>query len=447
VREAPAVSASVGTARELRVRDCSIGTDRELVQRHPRFTGDINHLRRFAELAATPIVSEERGRALAIWREFNTVSADPEEVAKRFAKKANPAVAATRKRAARTSLASPPLRKAASRKVASWTAYRAKRGVDLRGVDFPGLILGTVDLGEVLLDDSNLDGAKLRGACLRGAKLRRVDLGGSLLLGADLRSADLRDANLAGADLRESALDDAILDGTDLRGANLSYASLVRTSIDGARLDGCRVYGVAAWNLVGEPASSSDLVITPPTEPDLLVDKLKLAQFMFLILENAELRDVIDTLTSKSVLLLGRFTPERKATLDALRRALREREFAPVMFDFHKPTSKNMTDTVKLLAQMVRFIIVDLTDPASAPYELGLLMSMGLRTTPLVPIIGLGQAPFAMTADIVQEDWVLDVVRYTDTSDLLSRLNNEVVVPAEGLVKELRRRIAPRFGN
>jgi hypothetical protein len=188
-------------------------------------------------------------------------------------------------------------------------------------------------------------------------------------------------------------------------------------------------------------------VITPPTEPDLLVDKLKLAQFMSLIIENAELRDVIDTLTSKSVLLLGRFTPERKATLDALRQALRERDFAPVMFDFDKPTSKTMTDTVKLLAQMVRFIVVDLTDPASALYELGLLMSMGLRTTPLVPIIGLGQVPFAMADDIVQEDWVLDVVRYADTSDLLARLNNEVVVPAEALVKRLRGHIAPQFGN
>jgi hypothetical protein len=74
-------------------------------------------------------------------------------------------------------------------------------------------------------------------------------------------------------------------------------------------------------------------------------------------------------------------------------------------------------------------------------------MSMGLRTTPLVPIIGLGQVPFAMADDIVQEDWVLDVVRYADTSDLLARLNNEVVVPAEALVKRLRRRIAPQFGN
>lgn len=344
-------------------------------------------------------------------------------------------------------MAAPPLRKAASVKVASWTAYRAKRGVDLRGVDFPGLLLGTVDLGKALLDDSNLHGAKFRGACLRGAKLQRVDLGESLLLGADLRNCDLRGANLAGADLSESDLDEAILDDADLRGANLSYASLVHTSITGARLDGCRVYGVAAWDLVGEPASSADLVITPPTEPALLVDKLKLAQFMFLILENAELRDVIDTLTSKSVLLLGRFTPERKAILDALRHALREQDFAPVMFDFDKPTSKTMTDTVKLLAQMVRFIVVDLTDPASAPYELGLLMSMGLRTTPLVPIIGLGQAPFAMANDIVREDWVLDVVHYTDTSDLLARLKKEVIRPAEALAKRLRRRIAPQFGN
>jgi hypothetical protein len=127
------------------------------------------------------------------------------------------------------------------------------------------------------------------------------------------------------------------------------------------------VYGVAAWNVKGEPASSNDLIVTLPDEPVLLVDKLKLAQFMYLLLENAELRAVIDTLTSKTVLLLGRFTPERKASLDALRFALCVTGYSPMLFDCDKPSSKAISETVQLLAQMARFVVVDLTDPASAP--------------------------------------------------------------------------------
>ena len=71
------------------------------------------------------------------------------------------------------------------------------------------------------------------------------------------------------------------------------------------------------------------MVVTPPDEPRITVDSLAVAQFIYLLLDNAELRNVIDTLTAKTVLILGRFTPERKAVLDLLREALRQRGYLP----------------------------------------------------------------------------------------------------------------------
>jgi hypothetical protein len=49
---------------------------------------------------------------------------------------------------------------------------------------------------------------------------------------------------------------------------------------------------------------------------------------------------VIDTITSKVVLILGRFTPERKSVLDAIRDQLRKRNYLPVLFDFEKPSNR-----------------------------------------------------------------------------------------------------------
>ena len=46
------------------------------------------------------------------------------------------------------------------------------------------------------------------------------------------------------------------------------------------------------------------------------------------MLHNQKIRDVIDTITSKAVLILGRFTDERKAVLDALRDELRKRNYS-----------------------------------------------------------------------------------------------------------------------
>jgi hypothetical protein len=62
---------------------------------------------------------------------------------------------------------------------------------------------------------------------------------------------------------------------------------------------------------------------------------------MYLLLHNEKIRDVIDTITSKVVLILGRFTAERKAVLDALRDELRNHNYLAVLFDFDKSASQN----------------------------------------------------------------------------------------------------------
>ena len=66
-----------------------------------------------------------------------------------------------------------------------------------------------------------------------------------------------------------------------------------------------------------EEAEQKNLVITPQGEPEITADNIEVAQFVYLLLHNEKLHGIIDTITSKVVLILGRFTPERKAVLDA----------------------------------------------------------------------------------------------------------------------------------
>jgi hypothetical protein len=81
------------------------------------------------------------------------------------------------------------------------------------------------------------------------------------------------------------------------------------------------------------------------------------------MLHNQKIRDVIDTITSKAVLILGRFTD--KAVLDALREELRKRNYLPILFDFSVPATRDITETVSLLARMARFVVADITDARS----------------------------------------------------------------------------------
>ena len=79
---------------------------------------------------------------------------------------------------------------------------------------------------------------------------------------------------------------------------------------------------------------------------------MRVAQFVYLLLHNEKIRDVIDTITSKAVLILDCFTDERKAVLDALREELRKRNYLPILFDFNVPATRDITETVSLLARM-----------------------------------------------------------------------------------------------
>jgi len=182
------------------------------------------------------------------------------------------------------------------------------------------------------------------------------------------------------------------------------------------------------------------LVITLPTEPEVTADDIEVAQFLYLMLHNEKIRKVIDTITSKVVLILGRFTPERKAVLDALRDQLRKSNpaYVPVVFDFDVPFARDITETVSLLARMARFIIADLTDPSSIPKELeAIVPSLAVPVQPLLE--GLSQ-PYAMFRDYWKYDWVLPVHRYEGLESLLSTVSDKVIAPAEEKVEALNER-------
>src|SRR5262249_12262587 len=176
----------------------------------------------------------------------------------------------------------------------------------------------------------------------------------------DLTEANLSEANLVGVNLI----------GANLREADLRAAILLGSDLTAADLTGCSIYGVSAWGLKLERTKQQNLVINRPQEPTVTVDNIEIAQFIYLLLHNEKIRDVIDTIGKKGVLLLGRFTEGRMVILERLREKLRDLGFVPMVFNFDKPETKDFTETVRLLANLSKFVIVDITNPRSAPLEL-----------------------------------------------------------------------------
>jgi uncharacterized protein YjbI with pentapeptide repeats len=384
-----------------------------------------------------------------------------------------------------------------SRGAKSWNEWRRSNPetyIDLRDLDFftkhgVGFILAGVNLSGANLSNTNLARVDLRGADLsavyaedgdfQGAMLQAADLKGSYfsscrfalahldqadlrlshftdcdflmveLRGANLRKADFSSSNIINgcfenAILSEIDLSDAVLRGSDLSNAVLDKAmlegaSLVNTNLRGARIDGARVFGTSVWNCDLSETGQVNLVITPDGEPEITVDNLKVAQFIYLILNNHEVRDVIDTITSKVVLILGRFTAEKKPVLDAIREKVRHLNYMPVMFDFDRPSSKNYIETVKTLAGMARFVIADVTDANVVLQEIDNIVKE-FPSTPVKPIILKGTAVNAVLQDFMDYSTFLDIYVYESVTDLIESLEGNVIAPAEAKVVEIRAR-------
>ena len=355
-----------------------------------------------------------------------------------------------------------------------WRKVNTEVRPDLNGADLKRANLSKADLTEANLSGADLGRANLSGADLGRANLSGADLGRASLSGANLSEADpsranLSEANLTEANLSRANLSYANLGGADLSGAylggvtasgaylggataseaNLSRAylretllsrvSLVDTNLERADLTGCRVYGISVWNARLDGATQSNLIISREEEPAIQVDNLEVAQFIYLLLNNARIRHVIDTFGKKAVLILGRFTPDRKAILDSIRETLRHLGFLPILFDFEKPSTRDIHETIVTLAGLSRFIIADISDPKSIPQELGSIVPT-LSSVPVQPLLQNGYEPWGMYDHIKRYAWVLPLFEYESEKKLLQDLELKVIAPAEEKAKEQTRK-------
>ena len=347
--------------------------------------------------------------------------------------------------------------------VADWN-QRRRNGEQVP--DLSNVRLDAINLSGANLSGANLSRAKLNSAILALADLRHANLSDSDLMNANLQNARLDHAILSSAWLHEAVLDhasliktnslDAQLKGTSLKnveareanfwGANLSTADctaanlegsrferavLVGTRFEAANLDGCWIHGIAAWDIEGLPRRQSGLVVQSPiSSMTITVDDLEVAQFIYMLLHNEKIRRVIDTIGKKAVLILGRFSEDRKFVLNAIRDRLRQLDFLPIVFDFEKSTQQDFTETIRTLAGLSRFIIADITNPRSSPLELQATVPEYM--VPFVPIIHEDEEPFAMFRDLKQKygDWVLDLLKYDTVEGLLRVFEKAVVTPA-----------------
>ena len=244
------------------------------------------------------------------------------------------------------------------------------------------------NLSEADLSKANLNVAHLNGAHLAGANLSGAHLNETHLNRAYLNKANLSGANLDEAHLDEAHLNGAHLNGAHLAGANLNEATLIDTDLTDADLTGCRIFGISAWRLKLEGAKQ----------------------------------------------------------LDALRDELRNRNLLPILFDFAIPASRDVTETIKTLASLVRFVIADVTDATEVCVELHNIVR-DFPSLPIQPILLRGHPEFVSLSHLTRFPWVLPIFEYDHPEHLLASLDKIILAPEakmkvlEDALEEGRRKI------
>lgn len=307
---------------------------------------------------------------------------------------------------------------------AEWNRWRKESttrpnlsGADLIGRNLAGFDLRGADLRRSLLVEAQMRGAALDGADLSHAVARFAMLSRARLVGATLKGTDLRGASLRRADLTDA----------NLEGAILRFTSMVEAVVRGASFHAAEVYGIGAWNLVGEPANQASMVIREHSKAvATTIDDLDTAQFIHLIRDNARIADIIDSTSRRTVLLLGRFSPPHKAVLDMLRDELLQRNWVPVLFDFNRPDSRDLTETVASLAHMACFVVANVTGARSIPQELSFIIPY-LPSVPVLPILREGAREYAMFEHFQRYPWVLPTLHFRDMEHLREMLDHRIL--------------------
>ena len=326
------------------------------------------------------------------------------------------------------------------------------RKADLFKANLSEAILDSADLREADLREASLFGTTFESANLRRADLRSASLVGAFLdhtilvraklNGADLWGASLEGAYLIEADLRDTNLFRAYFWGAHLKRANLEramlrYACLVNADLRGAIISNSPVYGISAWDIrTDEKTRQESLLITPWDENGITVDDLEIAQFLYMVINNEKLGHFVKVMRTSAVLILGSFgNDQSQALLEKLKKELSARGFIPIIFNFDISETNFPMETVRTLALLSNFIVIDLSEPAGQLAEMAALVP-----DTFVPFIQIACEGSHVTWMLKgPQSWVSKIIRYSepDLQDLPAFIEKNILPCAKEINGQL----------
>ena len=243
-----------------------------------------------------------------------------------------------------------------------------------------------------------------------------LDLRNSTFIDTHFEEGDFSRTNFSGATFHNTKFNKTILTGANFDGAtfvncNLNRVNLVEASFRVQEITETVVYGISAWDLqTSDDMKQSKLVIEKTYElysdiirqgkVPMMVDNIELAQFIHYLSNHKKMRDTLNILNDKGVLLLGQFRNGGLERLYSIREWFHQKGYMAMIFDFTRPDYLSLTDTIVTMAGLSKFIVADLSGP-SVPAELNTILSQIKK-----PVLAFGN-PYSLFPDLADKTKVI----------------------------------------
>lgn len=296
---------------------------------------------------------------------------------------------------------------------------------EMEGIEMMNSNCGFSNFTKANMQGSNLTGthftlSQMVDTNLSGANFLNGNLSNTFMIKANLENSVFENATLMMPNLANSNLQGAVFNNCALSGANFSNSNLNNCTITN-----CIVFGVSVWNISTEGLIQENLTITNHKDQSIItVDDIEIAQFIYLISNNKKVSNAIDTITSKVVLILGRFSTERLRILRVIKDKIKEKGYVPILFDFDGPQNRDLTETIGLIGRLSKFVVADLTDAKSIPQELSELVPNNPSII-FQPVLLKDEREYSMFEHWQKYPWVREIFEYENDEDLKSFFDDE----------------------
>lgn len=253
----------------------------------------------------------------------------------------------------------------------------------------------------------------------------------------DFSRANFRNCMFINTKFNKTIFTDAGFAGATFINCNLNRVNLTNADFQVEEITETVIYGISSWDIhVSEKSKQSKLVIEKTYQLfseiieegriPLMVDNIELAQFIYYLSNHKKMRDTINILNKRGVLLLGKFKDGGLERLYKLRDWFANQNYLPMIFDFDRPPSLDYTETIVTMSGLSKLVVADLSGD-SVPQELHAILTNFVKPV----VVYHDSAPYSMLKDLRRKNRYFHEIKFDGTDDNLLSLLPPKIANAE----------------